>query len=309
MVAAKASVLPRLLALVLGCLFMTATITFAAESTTSSEPAATTETAAAPAALVVPDVRGQAYIFAKGMLEDAGFAWKVEGRVRGYAANLVALQFPAPGTRVADNGSPIVTLQLSRNGAYAQVGEPEDRAPFAGTQVRLEGAASLEAAASSEDAANAVDAPRGKAEAAPDAKQERPAAKKRVTTKEKSSAAAPAAKSQDRRQNSEASSRPPAFVLPGAPKEPLDEITLPARARALATWVESHREPSAANVRHWLYQHTWILTGARFGWYQGAEALETLIAVDRRVERLWGVGAKSRRLAETALVDVRRRAR
>ena len=35
-----------------------------------------------PEILVVPDVRRQAYVFAKGILQDAGFAWKVEGSVR-----------------------------------------------------------------------------------------------------------------------------------------------------------------------------------------------------------------------------------
>src|SRR5436853_522481 len=33
--------------------------------------------------------------------------------------------------------------------------------------------------------------------------------------------------------------RPPAFEAPRAPREPLDEITLPARADQLATWIDS----------------------------------------------------------------------
>jgi hypothetical protein len=60
-------------------------------------------------------------------------------------------------------------------------------------------------------------------------------------------------------------------------------------------------------VRHWLYQHNWIVAGARFGWWRGAEALETLVAVDRHAERQWGIGAKSRRVAERALAEVRAR--
>ena len=86
-------------------------------------------------------------------------------------------------------------------------------------------------------------------------------------------------------------------------------MTLPARARALATWLETHRTPTNANVRHWLYQHTWIVTGARFGWSQGAEALEILIAVDRRVESLWQLGSRSRLAAEQALAQVRAKSR
>jgi hypothetical protein len=62
-------------------------------------------------------------------------------------------------------------------------------------------------------------------------------------------------------------------------------------------------------VDHWLYQHNWIVTGARFGWSQGAEALRTLILVDRRVQELWSVGARSERLARQALTDVEKRSR
>ena len=37
----------------------------------------------------IPDVRGKPYVFAKGILQDAGFAWRVEGDVQGYAPNSV----------------------------------------------------------------------------------------------------------------------------------------------------------------------------------------------------------------------------
>ena len=39
--------------------------------------------------------------------------------------------------------------------------------------------------------------------------------------------------------------------------------------------------------------------------WKGAEALELLLAVDRQVQRQWGMGAKSRRVAEQALAEVR----
>jgi len=99
--------------------------------------------------------------------------------------------------------------------------------------------------------------------------------------------------------------RPAAFRVTGAPKEPLDEIPLPARARRLEAWV-TRRDPTVANQRHWLYQHAWIVTGARFGWWHGAEALRILIRVDRRVESEWGVGYRSEAVARGALAAVRR---
>jgi hypothetical protein len=99
--------------------------------------------------------------------------------------------------------------------------------------------------------------------------------------------------------------RPPAFTSPGAPAEPLDEISLLERAKRLDAYVKAHPKPSNAAARHWLYQHTWIVTGAQFGWWKGAEALEVLIAVDRQVQRQWDLGAKSRRVAEQTLAEVR----
>jgi hypothetical protein len=106
--------------------------------------------------------------------------------------------------------------------------------------------------------------------------------------------------------------RPPrtaAFHVPGAPEEPLDEITLPARARRLDAWLTSPRGPTAANQRHWLYQHAWIVTGAKFGWWHGAEALRVLIRVDRRVESQWGIGYRSEAVARRALAAVEARAK
>jgi hypothetical protein len=100
--------------------------------------------------------------------------------------------------------------------------------------------------------------------------------------------------------------RPAAFHVPGVPKEPLDEIPLPARARRLDAWLTRDRGPTAANQRHWLYQHAWIVTGASFGWWHGAEALNVLIRVDRRVESQWGIGYRSEAVARGALAAVRR---
>ena len=102
--------------------------------------------------------------------------------------------------------------------------------------------------------------------------------------------------------------RPPAFQVAGAPKEPLDEIALPVRARRLDAWLTPRRAMSRANLRHWLYQHSWIVTGAGYGWWQGAAALRTLIRVDRRVESRWGVGYRSEAVARRALAEVESKA-
>ena len=98
-------------------------------------PKASHRTHARPV-LVVPNVQGQAYVFAKGILEDAGCAWRVAGR-NGFAANTVVAQSPKPGTRVRDTGAPLVTLTVVRNGSYPELGTPDNRAPYRGTAVRM----------------------------------------------------------------------------------------------------------------------------------------------------------------------------
>src|SRR5918911_703343 len=129
---------PRLtaLAVLLVLLLGTATFTYAAEQRIATTKPVTPAKPVAPPLLVVPNVSGQAYVFAKGTLQDAGFAWRVEGTVRGYAANTVVEQRPAPGTRVVDTGAPLVVLRLSANRHYAQTGEPEDASPYPGTEIR-----------------------------------------------------------------------------------------------------------------------------------------------------------------------------
>ena len=132
---------PRVAAITCALGLGTATLTFAASSTLSSPtPAVATPPAAAPQALVVPDVRKQAYVFAKGTLEQGGFAWRVEGAVPGFAANVVVSQSPEPGSKVVPEGAPIVVLRLSRNAAYQQKGVPENVSPYPGRPARLVGA-------------------------------------------------------------------------------------------------------------------------------------------------------------------------
>lgn len=275
-----ATLLPRAVIVALVWVLGTAAFTLAADNTIVG--AAKPNAAAVPAAqpeLIVPSVSGQAYVFAKGILEDAGFAWHVAGSVHGYSSNRVVTQSPAAGTRVVDTGAPTVTLRLVR-GPYDQLGRPADNSPYSGTAIRLAGLAS-------------VTKPAAKPKAKP---------KARPVTKPK---AKPIAKAKAKPTTKRAA-RPPAFSVQGAPKEPLDEMPLTARARRLETWVAG-KPKTPANVQHWLYQHAWIVTGARFGWWHGADALETLIRVDQRVEREWGIGAKSESVARAALAQVRRR--
>src|SRR5258706_10175539 len=126
------SVLPRIAALVLVALAATAGMTYAAGSQLGSAAAVPNGTAPTPP-LVVPDVRNQAFVFAKGTLEDAGFAWRVDGSVHGYAPNVIVSQTPAAGTRVVDSGAPLITLTLRRNSSYPQAGEATDTSPYQAT--------------------------------------------------------------------------------------------------------------------------------------------------------------------------------
>jgi hypothetical protein len=259
---------PRLTALaVLSVLLLgTTTLTYAAQQRITATKPPTATKPAVPPLLVVPNVSGQAYVFAKGTLQDAGFAWRVEGLVRGYAANTVVEQRPAAGRRVVDTGAPLIVLSLRANKRYAQDGEPEDASPYPGTEIRYPNA---------------------------------PAKPKRVV-KPKPKPAAPKPKP---------AARPPAFHVPGARKEPLDEIPLPKRAARLEGWLARHPHPTNANVRYWLYQNAWIVTGARFGWWHGAEALRLLVRADTKAEHVWGIGARSRAVARRALVYVEARSK
>jgi hypothetical protein len=135
------ALLPRLAAIVLLGLALTATLTYAAgrNPAAPATPRAAAVRKAAP--LVIPDLRNQAFVFAKGLLEDKGFAWRVAGSVRGYASNTVVRQSPAPGTKLIQTGSPLITVTLARNGSYPQTGAPEDASPYTGTPLRLADAA------------------------------------------------------------------------------------------------------------------------------------------------------------------------
>jgi len=278
--------LPRLAVIGLVLLLASATLAVGAAKRLTAVPKGASAPVSVPA-MLVPDVTGQAFVFAKGTLEDTGFAWRVVGSVHGFAANNVATQTPAPGTRVKDTGAPTITVTLRRT-AYVEKGEPEDVSPYIGTSIVPVGLRRL--------------TPAAPLPAAPKRAQNPPAA----TPKKADPAAAPkkvgpaaAAPTQ----------RPPAFSVPNAPEEPLKEIPLPQRARLLTAWIGGHGTPTDVNVRHFLYQHTWIVTGARFGWWHGAEALRELIAADRIAQKRWGIGKKSELVARRALAEVEARAK
>ena len=281
MAARLTSMFPRVIALTAILVLASATISFAAENTLLTPAPEAESVVVAPPLVTVPDVHGQAYVFAKGTLEERGFAWRIVGPVQGYPANTVLSQTPAAGTRIVDTGLPTILLGLGRNGNYAQEGKPDNASPYAGTKIRL-----LRA--------------KPKAVAKP-----KPVAKPKLVAKPKTKPAPRAKPKAKPKPTAKAVARPPAFAVAGALSEPQDEIALPERARRLERWVRAHPKPSDANVQHWLYQHEWLVTGARFGWWHGAQALEILIRVDQQVQRRWGIGAKSEAAVRRALAAVR----
>jgi PASTA domain len=292
MAARLSALLPRLVALTVMWLLATSTFTFAAGKKTTPSPDPARGTAPKPEILVVPDVRQKPYVFAKGILQDAGFAWRVDGDVQGYAANTVGLQNPAPGTRVVDNGAPLVALRLVRNKGYGERGLPENDSPYQGTRVllpsewreRQERKAAAAAEAGAEETETA-------AETAPTTTESAP-----TTTEAASEPAEP-------------EPRKPDFILAGAPAEPADEMPLPERARRLGERLDAAGKPTKRLVEHWLYQHAWIVTGASYGWQDGAKALRILIRVDERLQERFGLGARSEAAARKALAEVERHLR
>ena len=187
--------------------------------------------------------------------------------MHGYAANKVATQSPPAGTRVRDTGAPTIIVKLAHT-AYPEKGEPEDVSPYVGTPVQP-----IRLATVTPD----TPAPSAAVPAAPTGAEKEKAPAAAATTPAKPAATTP---------------RPPAFVVAKAPKEPLKEMPLQQRAKLLSTWLDSHRK-NPANVRHFLYQHSSIVTGASFGWWHGAQALRELIAIDRVAQKRWGIGRKS----------------
>jgi PASTA domain len=296
MAARLTALLPRLVALTVIWLLGAATYTLAADTPPASKQKDKAATVAKPHVLTVPDVRRKAYVFAKGILQDAGFAWRVEGSVKGYAANTVSVQNPAPGAKVIDNGAPVVVLSLTKNAAYGESGLPENTAPYKATRIILvsDWAGDQIGTTSTRTTASTTTDTAPTTDTTP-------------TTTESSTTTEPSGTTTEPEPT--AKTRKPDFEVAGAPAEPADEITLPARARALQHRLAGVGRPSRHLVNFWLYQHSWIVTGARFGWHDGAEALRILIKVDQSLERRFGFGAKSEVVARRALAYVEAQAK
>jgi hypothetical protein len=286
MAARFTALIPRLLALTVIWLLGAATWTLAADKKVDpTETGTAVARVAQPDVLTVPNVRGKAYVFAKGILQDAGLAWRVRGAVQGYAANVVVWQSPAPGSRIIDNGAPTVSVRLSKNTAYGERGLPENESPYLGTRVvYMNDWREAHEQASETTTAVTTTAP--------------------ATTSSAATTAEPSTTTTEPEPPAEPKTRKPDFTVPGAPAEPADEITLPQRARLLQRRMDAMSKPSNRVVNYWLYQHSWIVTGARFGWHDGAEALRILIKVDQSLERRFDFGARSEAVARRALAFV-----
>ncbi len=290
------TVLPWLALAAAVALVSTATISLAgsSESEPTIELLAPVEFAEAQP-LVVPDVTRQPYVFAKGILEDSGFAWKVRGKVEGFPGNTVGSQDPPAGTEVQDTGMPTVGLRLERNEDYEQRGVPNNSSPYEGSPLVLWAATQPEQSdGPSVDAAESLDEVESLLDPV-----EPPSVSDTPTGAGDEAAEAVV--------DPDGDGRPGAFVEPGAPPEPIDEIPLVKRAENLARDLANEPEATPELVDHWLFQHEWIVTGAEFGWSGGVEALERLIAIDEDLEERWGIGAKSAEVAREALAEVSRK--
>jgi hypothetical protein len=274
-------------------------------------------------AIPVPDVRSQTLVDAKSTFDAAGLAWEVVGHVKGYHTNIVVAETPAPGTRLIDTGTPLVKLRLRASGA--QTGAPQQRSSTPGTAVQVLGeptsGVTVEAAPATTTAAAvtttsakvvapaktpAVAAekttPKAPAKAAPK-KAPAVAAPKPVTPKPP---VAPVAAAPTSSSLPPLSDRTPAFILPGgAHRERAGEMPLPQRADLLLRYLRAHKKLTKKVAHRWLVQHAWVTAGARFGWWHGAEALQTLIAADRLAESRWGVGYENEAIAAHALAFVK----
>src|SRR5580765_8102191 len=99
---------PRVAVVAAVMLFATTTMTFAAANEITRPVTVPAVAPAKPVKLTVPDVRGQVYVFAKGILEDAGFAWRLGPGSKGFAGYRVLSQYPEQGTKVIADGSPTI---------------------------------------------------------------------------------------------------------------------------------------------------------------------------------------------------------
>ena len=182
-----------------------------------------------------------------------------------------------------DTGPPTIVLHLAENPGYAQKGLPENRSPSSRDGLVLASEAAAE-----------------------------PSRRRRPTTPPTATPTSQRLRSRSRPRPTPPKTtgnkpRKPAFVVPGAPAEPLDEMPLPDRARLLEKRLAAQRKPTPELVNYWLYQHSWIVTGAKFGWSGGAEALRILVRVDTSLQARWGSARRAQPSPRAALAEVERR--
>ena len=274
-----------------GVLLATATITCRI-AVDGVSPAAKAPAAPTEQILVVPDVRGQAYVFARAP-GGRRFAWLVQGTVGGYAANTAPTSPGARHPRRRHRRSHDV-LRLQRKPRLRGGGTPENAAPFTGTPVRLAGAPKRIA-------------PRRRlpAEAGPAPAEAEGAAQAEGTARDQAQARA---EGESLREDPERAPRPAEFAVPAARPTSRSTRSAPARARRL--------DPGS---RHTVGRPTPTCAPtlpARLDRHRRAvrlvareEALRLLLDADRRAQRLWGVGAKNELVTRRALRFVASRTR
>lgn len=259
----------------------------AAEVRQEANPGPVTTAESSSPSLVVPDVVGQPYVFAKQLLDDAGFAWEVEGQIEGYAANLVESQVPLPGTEIIGIELPRVTLTLGRNTDYEERGVPQNVSRDSGTPVLN---------------LDPVPKPTPGDEQQNSASEE-PNLRENGGPKKTSGNDAAADQQAVQPIPDESEDRAEVPTEPGASSAG-NESAL-ERSLFLASWILEHPHPTDEAVSYWLWQHSEIIAGARSGEPDAQEALEILVEIDRDLQKSWGVGAKSEALARETLQEIR----
>ena len=216
----------------------------------------------------------------RASLEQDGFAWRVTAPCPGFAANVVVSQSPAPGTRVFDDGAPTSSLRLSRNATTRRRACPRTSRPYAGKPSPGRSACG---------AAEAKDRP-GEGRHSGGEARESAAAEGEAVTAEAAKPTPPPARA-----------RPPSSSPARRRSRSTRSSSAPARSSS-QPGSRSIRSRTAANVDHWLYQHAWIVTGAKLRLV--ATAPQALRDADRRrpavSQKLWGVGSQSEQVARAA---------
>ena len=146
------SVFARIVALTAILVLGSATISFAADSKFGAATTPNKVTVAPPRLVTIPDVRGQAYVFAKGTLEEGGFAWRVAGAVQGTRPTPSSRRCPPPGPawstpacRPSSSGLPATGAMPRRVRRRTRRPTTERRSSFPAGEARREAEVQAEA--------------------------------------------------------------------------------------------------------------------------------------------------------------------